>query len=148
MTQSQQAGSPRNVPCSFCQIIQRKAPARRVLNTTGVVAFFPLRPAALGHILVVPKRHVERVWDLDAETTHLLAGASVRIARAVHTALSPDGLNLIQSNGDAATQTVEHLHVHVVPRWYGDLVGDFWPDESPWTDKQLDGARSEISAQL
>jgi histidine triad (HIT) family protein len=62
--------------------------------------------------------------------------------------MNPDGLNFIQSNGEAATQTVPHLHVHAVPRWVGDPIADFWPDDSPWTDRELDSAHQRITERL
>lgn len=135
-------------PCEFCQIIRGGAPARTVLETRDVVAFFPLDPAAVGHVLVVPRIHVETIWQLDTDTAHVLADAVIRVAHAMRTALKPDGLNIIQSNGAAATQTIDHLHTHVVPRWAGDRIGDFWPLDQPWSRSDLDRARDAIADQL
>jgi len=113
-----------------------------------VVAFFPLEPAVIGHVLIVPTKHVATVWDLDRNTAHQLADASLRVSHALRRALHPEGLNLIQSNGQAATQTVDHLHVHVLPRWASDPIDDFWPDTSPWSDLDLDKARAAIAEQM
>lgn len=85
-----------------------------------VVAFFPLEPATLGHTLVVPRQHVPDIWSLDEDTAAQLARVTVRLSNVMRRALQPEGLNVIQSNGEVATQTVFHLHVHVVPRWEGD----------------------------
>ncbi len=100
------------------------------MRSERVVAFFPLEPATLGHTLVIPTSHIPDIWALDDVTASTLAYATMCVARAVREALAPDGLNIIQSNGAAATQTVEHLHVHVVPRWEGDAMGRIWPPES------------------
>ena len=116
--------------CDFCEIVAKEEPARIVMRNEQVVAFFPLEPATLGHTLVVPTDHIPDIWALDDMTATMLTHATLRVARAVRTALSPDGLNIIQSNGAAATQTVQHLHVHVVPRWAGDAIGPIWPPES------------------
>lgn len=95
-----------------------------------VIAFFPLEPATLGHTLVVPTNHIPDIWALDDAMAATLALATLCVARAAGEALSPDGLNIIQSNGAAATQTVQHLHIHVVPRWGKDAMGRIWPPES------------------
>jgi histidine triad (HIT) family protein len=113
--------------CDFCQIVAEEEPARMVMRADQVVAFFPLQPATVGHTLVVPTSHIPDIWALDDDTAATLAHATMRVARAAGEALSPDGLNIIQSNGSAATQTVQHLHVHVVPRWVGDAMGPIWP---------------------
>lgn len=116
--------------CDFCEIVRKEEPARVVMRSENIVAFFPINPATLGHTLVIPTSHVSDIWALDEATATALTHATLRVARAVRVALSPDGLNLIQSNGLVATQTVPHLHVHVVPRWAGDAMGPIWPDES------------------
>ena len=116
--------------CDFCEIVAKEEPARIVMRSEHVVAFFPIEPATLGHTLIVPTDHIPDIWSLDDVTATAIAHATLRVAGAVRAALSPDGLNIIQSNGAAATQTVQHLHVHVVPRWEGDAMGRIWPPES------------------
>lgn len=113
--------------CDFCKIAADEVPARIVMRDEHVVAFFPSRPATIGHTLVIPTAHVPDIWALDEPTATILTAATLRVARAIKQAFSPDGLNIIQSNGAAATQTVMHLHVHVVPRWAGDAMGAIWP---------------------
>jgi histidine triad (HIT) family protein len=127
--------------CPFCEIIQRDDPdAREVYRDEQVAAFFPLEPATLGHTLVVPRRHIPDIWALDEESATGLAVATLRIAHAVRHAMEPEGLNIIQSNGQAATQTIFHLHVHIVPRWSGDSVGSIWPPETTYSETQKNDA--------
>jgi histidine triad (HIT) family protein len=127
--------------CPFCEIIAREDPgAREVFRDNRVVAFFPLEPATLGHTLVVPREHIPDIWSLDETTTAQLARATMRVARALRRAVSPEGLNIIQSNGEAASQTVFHLHVHVVPRWRGDALGRIWPPDTNYSEEQKDEA--------
>ena len=127
--------------CPFCEIVQREdSDAREVYRDDDVVAFFPLEPATLGHTLVIPREHVPDIWSLDEATAVRLAGATTRLSRGVKDALAPDGLNIIQSNGKAATQTVFHLHVHIVPRWESDAVGRIWPPETNYSEAQKDDA--------
>ena len=95
---------------------------REVYRDEFVVAFFPTDPAVLGHTMIVPRQHVPDIWSVDEDAAGHLARATVRLAAAVREAVKPEGLNVIQSNGAAATQSVFHLHVHLVPRWEGDAI--------------------------
>ncbi|MEV5771708.1 HIT family protein [Streptomyces antimycoticus] len=116
------------VSCPFCAIITGDdTSARLVYRNDKITAFFPLEPATRGHTLVVPNRHVAEFTDLTAAESRDLGEAVHQTARAVRSALSPDGLNLIQSTGAAATQTVPHVHFHVVPRWHNDRMTLHWP---------------------
>lgn len=130
--------------CEFCEIIDADEPARIVWRTEQVVAFFPLKPATLGHTLLIPTTHLPDIWALNDAQATTLARATLRIAHAVRAAMSPDGLNVIQSNGEAATQTVQHVHIHVVPRWFDDDMGPIWPADSRWSSQQKDEAQQAI----
>lgn len=127
--------------CPFCEIIQRDDPdAREIYRDADVVAFFPQEPATLGHTLVVPRQHVEDIWNLAESVAAKLAVVTVRLAAVMRHALRPEGLNVIQSNGEVATQTVCHLHVHLVPRWEGDALGRLWPPETHYSEGEKDAA--------
>lgn len=132
--------------CDFCEIVARQEDAREVLRNEHLVGFFPLEPATLGHTLLIPRQHVSDIWALDKSTARHLAGATLTLAHAIRDAMHPDGLNIIQSNGAAATQTVPHLHVHLVPRWDDDGMGRIWPDETHWTDESKDDACRKVRA--
>lgn len=106
--------------CPFCAIVAGTAPASIVHVDDTVLAFMDLRQAVSGHVLVVPRRHVETLFDLHEDTAAQLMRVAVRIARAAERAFAPDGLNLWQSNRDAGGQEVPHLHLHVQPRRWGD----------------------------
>src|SRR4051794_34779996 len=131
--------------CPFCRIVKGlDSEARVIYRDQHVVAFFPTKPATLGHTLVVPRSHIPNIWSLDDDTAGLLARATIRIASAVRRAVEAEGLNVIQSNGEAATQTVPHLHIHVVPRWQGDDIGPIWPPHTYYTEDQKDKAWDAI----
>lgn len=140
--------SPNREPgCVFCDIVAGEAPARVVSRGRGVTAFLPDEPATRGHVLLVPDDHVSDIWALSQGAARTLASEVLRIAGAVRQAMQPEGLNVIQSNGAAATQTVDHLHVHVLPRWANDAVDDFWPTPNPkWSSAELDAMRSSLEA--
>ncbi|MFD6445917.1 HIT family protein [Promicromonospora sp. NPDC060204] len=127
--------------CSFCRIVRGDDPAARVIyEDERVVAFFPTKPAVVGHVLVVPRRHVPDIWALDESEAAYLGRVCVRLAGVVRKALRPEGLNVIQSNGAAATQTVFHLHVHLVPRRAGDAMGRIWPARTRYSEAEKDEA--------
>ncbi len=131
---------PTDPDCPFCEIAAREWDAREVFRTESVVAFFPPEPATLGHTLLIPRAHVRDIWEVDDGLAAELGRWTVTLAGAVKRAMRPDGLNVIQSNGAAATQTVMHLHVHVVPRWEDDAVGRIWPPETHYSEGDKDDA--------
>ncbi|WP_286183846.1 MULTISPECIES: HIT family protein, partial [unclassified Mycobacterium] len=130
--------------CPFCAILAGDGAVRMVMKTDLVAAFFPKEPATLGHTLVVPLKHIPDIWSVDDEYAAALMAVTREVAGAVRRALEPEGLNIIQSNGKAATQTVDHLHVHVVPRWSGDDIGPIWPSASTIDDALLDSALARL----
>jgi histidine triad (HIT) family protein len=112
--------------CHFCRIARSEEPGALVLETPSVVAFLDHRPLFPGHCLVVPRAHVETLGDLPAALTAPLWDAVRGLARAVERALGADGSFVAVNN--RVSQSVPHLHVHVVPRRRGDgLRGFFWP---------------------
>lgn len=135
--------------CPFCAIIMGEGPARVVYRDDHAVAFFPLRPATFGHTLVVPRRHIPDIWKLPEQTAAHLSRAVLRGAAALRAAVAPDGLNIIQSSGAAATQTVPHLHAHLVPRWAADAMGPIWPAKLPSHPPQvLDNLRDTLAGRI
>ena len=113
-------------PCVFCAIAVGQQPAAMVLDEPEVLAFLDVRPVFPGHVLVVPRAHHETLPDLPVEQLPVLFGAAQRIAAAVLPALGADGSFVAMNN--TVSQSVPHLHVHVVPRRRKDgLRGFFWP---------------------
>jgi histidine triad (HIT) family protein len=131
--------------CEFREIVDRDEPdVREVYRDEHVVAFFPTEPAVLGHVLVVPRRHVPDIWSLDTHEAAQLARATLVLADAVRDAVDREGLNVIQSNGKAATQSIRHLHVHIVPRRTGDAMGPIWPDKTDYSESEKDRAMLDV----
>jgi histidine triad (HIT) family protein len=124
--------------CEFCRIVRGEETARIVCAAADVIAFFPLKPLALGHTLVVPKKHVPDLWSVDRRLGLSLMTAAVQVGRAINEALHPDGMNLISSAGEAASQTIFHLHLHLVPRWFNDHIENIWPPSKPWGEEVKD----------
>ncbi|HEX6206999.1 MAG TPA: HIT family protein [Actinomycetota bacterium] len=108
--------------CVFCRIVSRDAPSLTIYEDEATMAFMDINPATDGHCLVIPKRHAPDVWTLPEEDGVAVWRSVRRLAAAVRDALRADGLNILQSNGRAALQTVFHYHVHVIPRYVGDGI--------------------------
>ncbi len=106
--------------CVFCRLVEGAVPAPVVTSDAHCVAFLDHRPAALGHTLVVPRRHVADLWQADEQDVVELMRTAHRVAALLRDRLGCDGLTLRQNNGPASGQVVFHLHVHLVPRWLGD----------------------------
>jgi histidine triad (HIT) family protein len=108
----------------FAKILRGEAPAARVFEDEHVVAFMDVFPQAKGHTLVIPKHSAARnLLDEDPAVLAPLILGVQRVTRAVRAALNPDGIVVTQFNGQAAGQTVYHLHFHIIPRWEGVPVG-------------------------
>ena len=109
--------------CVFCAIVAGEAPAAVVAETDEVIAFLDVRPMSEGHTLVVPKRHAARLADLPADDGTRMFALGHRLARAAREgALGADGVNLVVNDGRVAMQTVDHVHLHVIPRFSGDRM--------------------------
>lgn len=114
--------------CVFCGVAAGTHEALIVAQDAQSLAFLDWRPAARGHTLVVPRRHVESMWDGDADTAAAVMRTAHRVAARLRARLQPDGLTLRANTGEASGQKVAHLHLHLVPRWHGDgTVGWPWP---------------------
>lgn len=134
--------------CVFCGIATGVDQAvREVYRDEQIVAFFPDQPATLGHTLVIPRHHVADIWQIEPGLAGRIAELTVHLAAAIRRAVKPDGLNVIQSNGQVATQTVMHFHAHLVPRWQGDPLGRIWPPETSYTDREKEEAWGRLRAE-
>ena len=131
--------------CAFCAIAQgTDRSVETVCEGKSWIAFFPLSPATPGHTLVIPRTHVVDLWEVEPPLDADLIAAVIRVGRAIDTALSPEGMNLITSAGRTAEQTVFHLHLHVVPRWQRDGFGRIWPIEGKFEDADLEDVAERI----
>jgi histidine triad (HIT) family protein len=106
--------------CIFCDIVTGELPAEIIHRDEHTVAFMDISPATRGHCLVIPTAHATDIWALSVEQAQQVMGTARMLADRIRESLQPDGLNLLQSNGAAAFQTVFHSHLHLVPRWRED----------------------------
>lgn len=113
--------------CPFCAIVADEAPAYRLTEDDRTLAFLDIAPVNPGHALVVPKLHRETLTEMGPDLVADTFRSARSVVAAVESALDPDGLNLLQTNGEAAGQEVFHAHVHVLPRYADDDVSVDWP---------------------
>jgi diadenosine tetraphosphate (Ap4A) HIT family hydrolase len=120
--------------CPFCEIIIGQRHQEIVYTSDEAAAFLCEPPAVWGHILVVPRRHVTDIWGIELSELSAITAAAKRLADALRIALAADGISLRQNSGDASGQDVFHFHLHVIPRYEGDVLGRAcsW-GVPPWT---------------
>lgn len=118
--------------CIFCKIIAKEIPATVVYEDDDVLAFMDIGPIIKGHALVIPKKHYDPITETPDEIVAKLHITAKKIAAAQMNAFGADGVNIMQNNGKAAGQEVEHIHVHVIPRF--DTDGHHWN----WSPKSYD----------
>ncbi|MGZ3408027.1 MAG: HIT family protein [Polyangia bacterium] len=131
--------------CVFCGIIDGTTPASIVMQDDEVVAFLDATPLFKGHVLVAPRAHVVTLADLPAPSLPHLFGVVQRMSRAVPAALGAQGTFVALNN--VVSQSVPHLHVHIVPRTKGDgLKGFFWPRTKYASSEERDEYAAKIGA--
>jgi histidine triad (HIT) family protein len=129
---------PTDPDCLFCKIVAGDIPSTRVDEDERTVAFMDINPATRGHALVVPREHYRDLFDVPADELAAVMETAQRLAGRVRDRLGADGVNLLNSCGPAAWQTVFHFHVHVIPRYDDD------PLRLPW--RPTPGDADEIAA--
>jgi len=117
--------------CVFCRIVAGEIPSTRVYEDEHTLAFMDIGQVNPGHVLVAVKPHVENIHGLDDALAAAVFRSTVRVARALRDAFTPEGMSIYQANGPAAGQTVFHLHIHVIPRWAADGMELTWPVKNP-----------------
>jgi histidine triad (HIT) family protein len=127
--------------CIFCKIVAGELPATIVDEDERTIAFMDIAPATRGHALVIPRAHSVDLLSVDREDLGAVALAAQRLAARAKERLGADGVNLLNSCGRAAWQTVFHFHVHVIPRYEGD------PLKLPWLPVAGDQAQIQAAAQ-
>jgi histidine triad (HIT) family protein len=112
--------------CIFCKIVAGELPGTIVDQDESTIAFMDINPATRGHTLVIPRTHARDLLEIEPDELAATVRAAQRVAARMPAALSADGVNLLNSCGSTAWQTVFHFHIHVIPRYVGD------PMRLPW----------------
>jgi histidine triad (HIT) family protein len=124
--------------CVFCKIRDGQIPSMKIHEDERTLVIMDINPLNQGHCLVLTKAHAATIFEADAADLQAAMASAQRVARAIRSALAPDGLNILQANGVAAFQSVPHFHLHLIPRWTNDKKGFDWP--------LVPGKREEIIA--
>lgn len=117
---------PTDESCIFCKIVAGQLPCFKLFEDEATIAFMDINPVNPGHALAVAKGHWPTIDVIPADVLAAVAQTAQRVAKAAMRALEPSGVNLLQSNGAGAGQSVPHLHVHILPRHPGDKVRVNW----------------------
>ncbi len=109
--------------CLFCDIAQKKIPAEIIYEDEEALSFLDIHPRAPGHAVIISKTHSENILDLPEEKVGSLFKAVKKITSLIDQAFKPDGFTIGINHGKVSGQAVEHLHVHIIPRWLNDGGG-------------------------
>jgi histidine triad (HIT) family protein len=130
--------------CLFCKIVAGEIPATRVREDERTIAFMDINPATRGHLLVVPREHARDLLEIPDKDLAACAAAAQDLAKRVTDRLGADGVNLLNSCGSPAWQTVFHFHIHVIPRYDGDPLRLPWLPE-PGDRDAIASAAAELT---
>ncbi len=104
--------------CIFCKIVNGEIPSYKVYEDDNFLAFLDISQATIGHTLVVPKKHYENIFELPEDIN--IYSIVIKLAKALKDALNVEGINILNNNGATAGQTVNHYHIHLIPRYNND----------------------------
>lgn len=118
--------------CVFCKIVNGEIPSATIYENSDFKIILDVAPVSKGHALIIPREHYDNIYEMDADTAGKLFALGTALARGLRDELKCDGLNVVQNNGEVAGQSVNHFHMHFVPRYKGDgvSIGTWSPKES------------------
>ncbi|WP_301107355.1 HIT family protein [Sporosarcina sp.] len=132
--------------CIFCKIVEGSIPGEKVYEDEHVIAFMDIMPVTKGHVLLIPKKHCENLYDMTEEEAANLFKAAPKIATALKEEFQPAGMNLLQNNGSFAGQTVYHFHMHLIPRY--DKSDGFQLEFQPKVEQFPTDVLTELAANI
>ncbi len=113
--------------CVFCSIVDHTIPSKVVYEDDNVLAILDINPLSKGHTVVMPKKHVTSLLEADEETTSRVMHVVHKLSNQVVTNLNADGCNILSNCKEAAGQSVDHMHIHIIPRYNGDNTIELHP---------------------
>ena len=130
----------------FDKIIRREIPAEIVYEDADTLAFLDIHPNNTGHTLVIPKKSVRNLFEMDEQTLTAVMKTVQKVARAVKESMHADGINIAMNNDSAAGQVIFHAHIHVIPRFEGDGFKHFPTKE--YAPGELEATAQKIRTKL
>ena len=128
--------------CIFCKIAKGDIPSATIYESNELKCILDVAPANKGHALIIPKEHFDNIFELDAETAAKVFSFATIAAKAIKEETNCDGLNIVQNNGEVAGQTVNHFHMHIIPRYKDDGVKLGWRQLETNPDEQSELAKA------
>lgn len=128
--------------CIFCKIGKGEIPSATIYENSDFRVFLDVAPANRGHALIIPKEHADNIFQLDGETAGKLFSLATVVASAIKEETKCEGMNVVQNNGAVAGQTVNHFHLHLIPRNTGDDVNVGWKPGETENEAQQELAKA------
>ena len=128
--------------CIFCEIIKGNIPSKKVYEDNDVVAILDISQATKGHTLVIPKKHYANILEIEYPEYENVMIAVKKVCEKINVVYKPEGFNILNNCGEAAGQTVNHFHVHILPRYNGDDLKIEFKDHSK--DINLDDIAKDL----
>ncbi len=133
--------------CIFCKIVSGDIPSSVLYEDEDFKAIMDISPASRGHVIILSKKHFDNLFDLEDDVAARLLIVARKLAMAMKEELNCDGINLLQNNGEAAGQSVFHIHFHLIPRYKDDKVEISWTP-GKYKDNEAAELASKISRRL
>jgi histidine triad (HIT) family protein len=134
--------------CPFCKIVEGRIPASKIAESASFVAFLDIKPAANGHVLIIPKKHSTNLLDLPTHSGTELVEFAQRTAQALMHATGAAGFNFVLNNGEEAGQSVFHTHFHIIPRTQGDDLSTIFAHSKEAAPSDLAALQEKIKQHL
>ena len=132
--------------CIFCKIVKGEIASKKIYENEKVLAFLDVNPVSKGHILIIPKKHFENIYEIkDSYLKEIISVAKI-IAESLKKSLNADSVNILHASGKDAQQSVFHFHIHLIPR-YKDDGFDIWP-KSDYKELNLDEIKNKIAKEI
>lgn len=122
--------------CIFCKIAKGDIPSATIYETSDFKVMLDVAPANRGHALIIPKEHFDNIFEIDGETAGKLFSLATVVARALKEETGCEGMNIVQNNGEVAGQTVNHFHLHLIPRDKNDGISLTWKQNETVSEEQ------------
>lgn len=120
-----------NTDCIFCKIANGEITSRTLYEDEHFRVIFDISPASKGHAIILPKKHAANIFEISEEDASKIYVVAKKVATALSEELQCEGVNILQNNGEAAGQSVFHLHMHIIPRYKDDTVNIKWKPTAP-----------------
>jgi len=132
--------------CIFCKIVKGEIPSKKIYENEKVLAFLDINPISRGHLLIIPKKHFENIYEIKDSYLKEIINIAKIIAESLKKSLNATGVNILHASGKDAQQSVFHFHIHLVPRYKNDGL-NVWP-KSDYKELNLDEIKNKIAGKI